>query len=99
MIRLAMAALAALLVSAPAFAAEAPKAAVTLKSAKQGDVTFKHETHKEQKCDTCHKGEPGKMNPPLDMKSAHGLCQDCHKKQAATAKAPTKCTECHQKKA
>jgi hypothetical protein len=98
MIRLAIAALAALLVTAPAFAAEPPAAPVTLKSAKQGDVTFKHETHKAQKCDTCHKGEPGKMTPPLDMKSAHGLCQDCHKK-AATAKAPTKCTECHQKKA
>jgi hypothetical protein len=98
MIRIVTAALAAMLIAAPAYAAEAPKAPITLKSAKQGDVSFKHETHKDVKCATCHKGgEPGKMTPPLDMKSAHALCQDCHKKDA-TKKAPVKCTECHHKK-
>jgi class III cytochrome C family protein len=96
MIRIVTAALAAILVAAPVFAAEAPKAPVTLKSAKQGDVTFKHDTHKDVKCDVCHKGEPGKITPALDQKAAHALCQDCHKKDA-TKKAPVKCTECHHK--
>ena len=84
----------------PAFAAEAPKAPIVLKSAKQGDVTFKHETHAKVECKVCHEGEPGK-NPVLEaggppaMKAAHAICQECHKKQEN--KALAKCDNCHTK--
>jgi len=108
MIRIVTAALAALLVTAPVYAAEAPSAPVTLKSdapdAKQGAVTFKHATHKAEKCTACHATDAGGKNEALHgaksadtMKAAHGVCLDCHKKDASK-KAPTKCTDCHVKK-
>jgi cytochrome c553 len=96
MIRMLSVALAVSLFAAPVLAAEPPKEPITLKSAKQGDITFKHDsaTHKAQKCEVCHgAGEPGKMT--LDMKKGHAVCQDCHKKQEN--KALAKCDNCHKK--
>ena len=95
MIRMLSVALAVSLFAAPVLAAtEAPKAPIVLKSAKQGDITFKHETHKAVKCEVCHgAAEPGKME--LDMKKGHAVCQACHKKQEN--KALAKCDNCHKK--
>ena len=94
MIRMLSVALAVSLFAAPVLAAEPPKDAIVLKSAKQGDITFKHETHKAVKCEECHgAGEPAKMT--LDMKKGHAVCQDCHKKQEN--KALAKCDNCHKK--
>jgi Ni/Co efflux regulator RcnB len=79
-------------------AAEAPAKPVVLKGEKQGEVTFKHETHKAQACTVCHADDKGgKIAAMKEQKSAHAVCQECHKKDAAK-KAPTKCTECHAKK-
>jgi hypothetical protein len=78
-----------------AFAAE-PPATVVLKSAKQGDVTFKHDTHKAQGCKTCHATDEGGKLELNEQKKAHALCVDCHKKDAQK-KAPVKCTDCHKK--
>jgi hypothetical protein len=79
-------------------AAEPPAKPVVLKGAKQGEVSFKHETHKAQACTVCHADDKGgKIEAMKEQKAAHALCQDCHKKDA-TKKAPTKCTECHAKK-
>ncbi len=97
MMRFLPVALAVCLLATSALAADAPAAPVVLKSAKQGDVTFKHATHKSAKCTTCHASEKGGNMPDLhDMKKAHALCQECHKKDA-TKKAPVKCAECHHK--
>lgn len=95
MIRMLSVALAVSLFAAPVLAAtEPPKEPIVLKSAKQGDITFKHEQHKQVKCATCHgEGEPGKMT--LDQKKGHAVCQDCHKKQEN--KALGKCDTCHKK--
>ena len=93
MIRTLSLALALTFLAAPAFAADAPKETVTLKSAKAGDVKFNHETHKDQKCTVCHATEAGGKIEGLDQKKAHALCQDCHKKDAAK-KAPVKCDGC-----
>jgi hypothetical protein len=89
-----------LAIALPAFAVDAPKDPIVLKSAKQGDVTFKHQTHAKVECKVCHAGDPGK-NPVLEaggpaaMKAAHAVCQDCHKKQEN--KALAKCDNCHHK--
>jgi ferredoxin len=80
--------------AAPVFAAEPPKE-VVLKSAKQGDITFHHEKHKEVKCETCHGTAEGGKIAGLDMKKGHAICQDCHKKQEN--KALAKCDNCHKK--
>ena len=95
--RIASIAAAALLLAAgSALAAEAPAKPVVLKSEKQGDVTFKHETHKAQECKTCHATAEGGKMEAMDQKKAHALCVDCHKKDAQK-KAPVKCTDCHKK--
>jgi hypothetical protein len=103
MLRFLTVALAFSLFASPVLAAEAPAKPVVLKSAKQGDVTFKHDTHKDQKCTVCHATDEGGKVPALAatdskelQKSAHALCVDCHKKDA-TKKAPVKCTDCHKK--
>jgi class III cytochrome C family protein len=103
MIRMLSVALATCLFAAPVFAAEAPAKPVVLKSAKQGDVTFHHATHKDAKCMACHTTDAGGKVEALHaadakekQKGAHALCVDCHKKDAAK-KAPTKCTDCHKK--
>jgi predicted CXXCH cytochrome family protein len=86
------AAVAALLVSGVAIAADAPAAAITL-PAKNGNVSFEHKTHKAVKCEKCHAdAKGGKME--LGKDKAHALCVECHK---AEAKGPTKCTDCHKK--
>jgi len=73
-------------------AADAPAAPATL-PAKNGNVTFQHKTHAAVKCDVCHgAGAPAKME--LGKDKAHGLCVECHKKEA---KGPQKCAECHKK--
>ena len=95
MIRMLSVALAVSLFAAPVLAAEAPKEAVVLKSAKQGDITFKHETHKAVKCEVCHGTAEGGKIAGLDMKKGHAVCQDCHKKQEN--KALAKCDNCHKK--
>ncbi len=85
---------AAVLVTAgSAVAADAPAAPIALK-AKNGDVTFNHKTHAAQKCETCHATAAGGKIEGLDKDKAHGLCVDCHKKEA---KGPAKCAECHKK--
>jgi c(7)-type cytochrome triheme protein len=107
MIRIVTVALAALLVAGPALAKDAPAAPVTIKGpdgAKQGNITFKHATHKSLECKKCHAGDEGGKPEVLNVKAgdmknaAHGLCLECHKTDTAK-KAPTKCVECHQKKA
>src|SRR5574337_489430 len=76
MIRMLSVAIAVSLFAAPVLAVEPPAAPIVLKSPKQGDITFKHETHKAVKCEVCHgPGEPGKMT--LDQKKGHAVCQDC----------------------
>ncbi len=94
MIRIASVALALCLFAAPVLAADAPAGPQKL-PAKNGDVTFNHASHKDVKCETCHEGgKGGKLT--LDQKKAHGLCVECHKKEAK-ASAPTKCPDCHKK--
>jgi DnaJ-class molecular chaperone len=74
-------------------AATAPAEPKVLK-ATQGDVTFKHDTHKAVACAKCHgEGEP-KAIGKMGKDKAHALCQACHKEGK---KGPTKCTECHKK--
>jgi len=86
---------AAVLFATAAFAAAtAPKEAKVL-PAKQGDVTFKHDTHAKVACEKCHgPGEP-KAIGKMQKETAHPMCQPCHK---AEGKGPTKCAECHKKK-
>jgi len=95
MIRMLSVALAVSLFAAPVLAAEAPKDAIVLKSAKQGDITFKHDTHKAVKCEECHGTPEGGKIAGLDMKKGHAVCQACHKKQEN--KALAKCDNCHKK--
>jgi cytochrome c553 len=84
---------AAVLFATAAFAATAPKEPKVLQ-AKQGNVTFKHDTHAKVACDKCHgAGEP-KAIGKMEKDKAHALCQGCHK---AEAKGPQKCAECHKK--
>ena len=81
---------AALMAGGIAIAAEAPSKPVVIK-AKNGEVTFNHKAHAALKCDDCHaKGIPMKAEP-IGKEKAHGLCIECHKKEA---KGPTKCAEC-----
>ena len=65
--------------------------------AKQGEVTFNHSKHA-QKCTACHADEKGGaiegFNKTVNKDKAHGVCLECHKKEA---KGPTKCAECHKK--
>jgi hypothetical protein len=75
-------------------AATAPAEPKVLAS-KQGNVTFKHDTHKAVACDKCHADKEGGKIAALAAKdSAHALCQTCHKEGK---KGPTKCAECHKK--
>ena len=78
-----------------AFAAQAaePPTSITL-NAKPGNVTFKHATHKAQKCDRCHADAKGGKITFETKEKAHGLCVECHK---AEKKGPAKCAECHKK--
>ncbi len=92
--RLVTAALALCLFAAPVLAADAPAAPVKM-PAKNGDVTFNHKAHASQKCDACHPAVPQKAEQ-LDQAKGHGLCLECHKKDAS-GKAPTKCPDCHKK--
>ena len=107
MIRIATAALAALLVTAPTFAADAPKAPVTIKTPsadnKQGNVNFPHDKHAKVDCAKCHTDKANAKTVPAvhgvkggDMKNtAHALCVECHKAE----KAAVGCNKCHEKKA
>jgi len=76
-------------------AANAPTEPKVLPSAKQGDVTFKHDTHKAQACEKCHADKNGGKIPNLTKDVAHNLCKKCHETEK---KGPTKCAECHKKK-
>jgi hypothetical protein len=76
-----------------AYAATAPAGPITLE-AKQGNVTFKHDTHKGADCKKCHgEGEPKKIGK-MEKEAAHKMCQECHK---AEKKGPQKCGDCHVK--
>jgi predicted CXXCH cytochrome family protein len=86
---------AALTVAVVAVAAE-PPATLTLQ-AKPGNVTFPHKAHADKlggKCETCHATAAGGKIEGFGKDKAHGLCIECHKKEA---KGPTKCAECHKK--
>jgi Cytochrome c7 and related cytochrome c len=106
MIRFVTAAMAALLVVAPVYAADPPAAPVSIKApegAKQGAVAFPHAKHAKQECAKCHADKANAKTVPAvqgvkggDMKStAHELCLNCHKEN----KGPASCTTCHAKKA
>ena len=62
----------------------------------------KLKTEKPAKCDSCHMAKGNAKNPKVKGKEMwsqeafHNKCQTCHKQQK---KGPTKCTECHAKKA
>ena len=75
-------------------AATAPTEPKVLK-ATQGNVTFKHDTHKAQACEKCHADKNGGKIPNLTKDAAHNLCKKCHETEK---KGPTKCAECHKKK-
>ncbi len=62
--------------------------------AKQGNVTFKHDTHKTVACEKCHGAGEAKAIGKMEKEKAHALCSACHK---AVKKGPTKCAECHKK--
>ncbi len=102
MLRFLPVALAVCLFAAPTFAVEPPKEPKTFTSAKQGTITFKHDSkaHKEQKCEKCHgEGAPGKIaalegGGPAAMKAGHATCQACHKEKDP---AKAKCEFCHKK--
>jgi predicted CXXCH cytochrome family protein len=84
----------AVLFATTAFAAAtAPKDAKIL-TAKQGNVTFKHDTHAKVACAKCHGPGEAKAIGKMEKEKAHALCQGCHK---AEAKGPQKCAECHKK--
>jgi hypothetical protein len=86
---------AALAIAVTASAADAPKGPITL-PAKNGNVTFNHETHIKNNvsCDKCHATAAGGKIEGFGKEKAHGTCVECHKTQA---KGPTKCAECHKK--
>lgn len=88
----AVALAAAIVLVAPALAADPPKS-VTL-PAKNGAVRFDHEAHQKRTpdCKACH---PGATPVRLAGKDeAHALCQACHKAKKA---GPTTCGACHKK--
>jgi hypothetical protein len=94
-----------------ASAAAAPAAALTLK-AKPGAVTFNHDKHAAQKCQTCHGvGQPGKIGC-IDIAAGGKVCPGaggaeptrkdffhgaCIDCHKKEAKGPAKCAECHKK--
>jgi DnaJ-class molecular chaperone len=85
---------AAVLFATSAFAAAvAPKDAKVLE-AKQGNITFKHDTHAAVKCDVCHGAGEAKKIAKMDKEAGHKMCNECHK---AEKKGPQKCGECHKK--
>jgi predicted CXXCH cytochrome family protein len=83
----------AVMVAFSASAAEPPKAPITL-PAKNGNVTFEHSKHSQLKCETCHATAAGGKIEGFGKDKAHGLCVECHKKEA---KGPSKCADCHKK--
>ena len=87
---------AAVLFASNAFA-DAPAAPIVL-PAKNGAVTFKHDTHKALQCTVCHKDEKGGaiegFGKTMNKDKAHAACHECHKKEA---KGPQKCADCHKK--
>jgi predicted CXXCH cytochrome family protein len=85
--------LAAVLFAVTASAANAPAEPKVLQS-KQGNVTFKHDTHKALDCTKCHASKEGGKIAGLTKDSAHALCKKCHETEK---KGPTKCNECHKK--
>jgi predicted CXXCH cytochrome family protein len=88
-------AVAALFAAVFAFAAyAAAPTAPTVLEAKNGNVTFDHAKHATQKCEACHATAAGGKIEGFGKDKAHGLCVECHKKEA---KGPQKCTECHKK--
>jgi cytochrome c553 len=84
----------AVLFATTAFAAAvAPKDAKVLE-AKQGNITFKHETHAAVKCEVCHGAGDPKAIAKMDKEAGHKMCTECHK---AEKKGPQKCGDCHKK--
>ena len=93
------------------FAADAPKAPVSIKAdgAKMAPVSFSHEKHGKvdcakchhvkdkptEACKSCHDVKEAKNNAPKTQDAFHKLCLECHK--AAGGNAPTKCNDCHKK--
>ena len=93
------------------YAADAPKAPVSIKAdgAKMAPVAFSHEKHGKVDCAKCHhvKDKPpaacnschdlkeAKNNAPKIQDAFHKACLDCHKAQGGNA--PTKCNDCHKK--
>jgi hypothetical protein len=85
---------AAVVVATSAVAAAAGPETITLE-AKPGNVTFPHKAHQAAlKCQDCHATAAGGKIEGFGKDKAHGLCVECHKKQA---KGPTKCADCHKK--
>jgi hypothetical protein len=74
-------------------AANAPTEPKVL-TAKQGNVTFKHTTHKDVACEKCHGPGEAKAIGKMEKDKAHAMCHACHKE---TKKGPQKCAECHKK--
>lgn len=60
-----------------------------------GKITFSHKKHADvHGCTACHGDQkPGSLK--LGKEAGHTLCQGCHKLK----NGPTKCTQCHEKKA
>ena len=93
------------------YAADAPKAPVSIKAdgAKMAPVSFSHEKHCKvdcakchhvkdkppEACKSCHDVKEAKNNAPKTQDAFHKLCLECHK--AAGGNAPTKCNDCHKK--
>ncbi|HJV36459.1 cytochrome c7 [Geomonas sp.] len=88
----AIAAVALTLFSA-SFALAAGPASITL-PAKNGNVTFPHETHQKLGCTKCHATETGGKIADLGKDWAHKTCKGCH---AEMSKGPTNCGGCHKK--
>ena len=83
-------------VAAFAFAGVAVAADSITFNAKNGNVTFPHKAHSDKKiaCTACHADAKGGKIEGFGKDKAHGLCVECHKKEA---KGPQKCAECHKK--
>ena len=91
------------------YAADAPKAPVSIKAdgAKMAPVSFSHEKHGKvdcakchhvkdkptEACKSCHDLKEAKNNAPKIQDAFHKVCLDCHKAQGA----PAKCNDCHKK--